>query len=218
MSLGKFILAFTGCLVFAHTLCQSYHLFSYASQLPIWASAGIIHSLLAAITLLFYKQTPRETTATWKILLPGTAILLVQAALVLFSLASSDFSLSGPSLENIDLKYYAWITWIPIVEELTFRVGIGNFLKKKCGTVWGSYFSILIFCAAHSVALWNQPADLLLKVPVGVMLLAISCEFIYGYTRSKLSIIWFHSACNLSGLIFLFLDKRWLDWLNFLYH
>lgn len=214
MTIGKCIAAFIGCLVFTYSLCQIYHSLSYFTHLPIWLSAAIIHSIASVAVLLWVqKQHKPSKIMYWHIWLPGTLVIFAQILLVALTYEGSHVA-----LKDIPLKYFGWILWVPIVEELTFRVGVGDFLKRRYGNMWGAYFSILVFCGAHSVAQWNAPLDILFKVPMGVLLLAICCELIYHYTKSKIAIIYFHLACNLSALTFMLFDSRWLKWLVFLYH
>jgi membrane protease YdiL (CAAX protease family) len=98
------------------------------------------------------------------------------------------------------------------VEEIVFRFAIGGIARQRLGDFWGAYGSALVFAMAHGSGAWNQ-----LSMPLGPLLLALCCEWLYVTTGRLKAAMALHAACNASGWIFATLDKRWLSWLEALY-
>jgi membrane protease YdiL (CAAX protease family) len=111
-----------------------------------------------------------------------------------------------------DLRIFAFVLWIPIVEELVFRYGIGSWARQRLGPFWGAYVSAVVFAMAHGNGEWNQ-----LALPLGPLLLGLCCEWLYHASGRITAAMALHTACNASGWIFAAFDDRWLDWLQALY-
>ena len=144
--------------------------------------------------------------------LPGFIILVF---CLIAALISAGFS--NPETSAFKLKWIIWMLWIPVVEELLYRVYLGDLLRSKFGVYLGSYLSILLFGMVHVSAHWTRPDALWWAMPLGVLLLASCCEVIWHFTKQKGAIIFFHACANFSVVIFASIDRRWLDYLNFLY-
>jgi membrane protease YdiL (CAAX protease family) len=144
---------------------------------------------------------------------PAAAVLLGTVALALLSRAW------GGEERTLVLSPEQWlfVTLIPLVEEVVFRRGIGDFLRRYGGVLWGSYLSALVFSAIHASPDLPHLVALSVGLPLGPFLLGASCEALVVVTGRLLPAILFHMACNASVLVFASLDARWLDWLSPLY-
>jgi membrane protease YdiL (CAAX protease family) len=127
---------------------------------------------------------------------------------------------SPNSVEKARIEYFqiAWILWIPVVEEIVFRVGVGNFFRKLGSISLGSYFSAIVFALVHSSLSLKNLFSLNFFLPLGPLLLGLIAEFLYLKSDKKVfPIIAFHASCNLSVVVFSMFDARWLTWLRLLY-
>lgn len=182
----------------------------------LWLGAAIVNSVLA-LTFYFYlrrKNTLPQPTDQWR-WLDFTPFGLLSICLVLTAIS---WLSGGSQTQSLAIESWAWVLWVPLVEEVTFRVGFGYYFRKKLGSLWGSYFSLLLFCLAHSVvAYFASPLMWFTHISLGVLLLGACCEFLY-FKRGKVStIVLFHMAANFSVVMFKSIDSRWLDWLGLLY-
>lgn len=181
-----------------------------------WMAPALVHSALSLVVLgLAWRQGRLGA-----LLRPGPLWALIPAAVVLVGsglmiLASRQ---SGtPEIGEASVPW-AWILWVPVVEELVFRAGIGDAFRKTSGHVlWGSWFSALSFALVHTDPTLARLGALDFGLPLGPFLLGISCEALYVKTRSIIPAILLHAACNATAALFLKGDARWLDWLGFLY-
>ena len=109
------------------------------------------------------------------------------------------------------------VIWIPLVEELVFRVGFGGMMRGAGGALLGSYFSALFFGLMHSLPTVDRVISLHFGIAIGPFLLGLVCEYLYAKRGRVLPIVLFHGACNATPLIFGVVDGRWLHWLALLY-
>ncbi len=212
-------------------LSETYSLLKpYTSE--AWIAAAIVNSILSVgIIIILGKNLirfmpkagedhSRHDVPSWMFYIPGVIILLGTGFLILLSHFFVDSELR-PS-ENISTSHWStyalFILWIPLIEELVFRVGVGNLLRKIGGKIWGSYFSALLFSLVHSHPTLLNMLGLKISLPLGPLLLGLVAETLYVFSGKRLGpIIFFHAVCNGTTVLFLLGDARWLNWLNFLY-
>ena len=109
------------------------------------------------------------------------------------------------------------VVWIPIVEELVFRVGVGGVMRRAGGPLLGGYFSALFFGFMHSLPSMERVLAGNVGIAFGPFLLGIICEYLYVKRGRVLPIVLFHAACNATVFIFGVVDERWLEWLAVFY-
>lgn len=173
-----------------------------------WLAPAIIHSVLVIVG---YRQLSLRL-APVVYYLPALSLLTIYFVAVIIS------SFVGwPSTKEL-ASYHLWsIVWIPVIEELLFRVIIGNYLRTLSGNFWGSYCSVVCFSFVHSMPTIDRLIALDIGLVVGPLLLAIACEYLYLKSGSILPAISFHAVANSSVAIFIYFDSRWLSWLDFFY-
>lgn len=183
---------------------------------PAWLAAAVVHSLLAgavvAVVVRRRELRPLLSIDSWPPYL-AAGFVLVGAALLATATRLAGGAPSAPAV----VFQPAWILWIPLVEELVFRVGIGAALRRIGPVTWGIWFSALVFALAHSAPTFERMIAGQVGVPLGPFALALICEGLYLKTGRLLPIVALHAACNATPLVFGVIDARWLDWLGFLY-
>jgi membrane protease YdiL (CAAX protease family) len=206
-------------------------LYTFAGRyIPLaWAAAASVNSLiLIGIFIYFGFKVPipggpflNDRLQRVVLELGKRPILSFAPALlvtiVCLAAAGTSRLFGTPETDTVSGFQVAWVTWIPIVEEIVFRVGLGNFLRRFLGFGLGSYFSVLAFSVTHSLPTISRVAHLEFSAPLGPLLLGIFCELIYVSSGKITPAIALHSACNGTVVIFSLLDARWLDWLARLY-
>lgn len=203
-----------------------------------WMAAASVNSIISIAIVLFLllrrealKSEERSGhiekiskiigTKKWLYYAPSLAILL--GALILAGL-SLLFVQVGDGIANDNVSssevliYILFVVWIPPIEEIVFRVGIGNWLRSRGGLLWGSYFSAILFSLVHGSPSIQNLLQLKIGFPLGPLILGMFNEYLYLISGKKIGpIICFHAVCNATALIFLFTDQRWLEWLGFLF-
>lgn len=173
-----------------------------------WLVPAIVNSILV---IGGYRYLSIKS-ASFVYYLPAIGLLAVYFLAVI----SSSF-IGLPSTDKLT-SYHLWsVVWIPIIEELLFRVIIGNHLRKLAGRFWGSYCSVICFAFVHSIPTVDRIIALDIGLALGPMLLAIVCEYLYLKSGSILPAILFHAVANGSVVIFVYYDSRWLNWLGWFY-
>lgn len=179
--------------------------------MPNWITIAGFHSLLALLILT--RPSPYPASRGPWLYLVGPATLIVLGSVVL---ALSFRGAYRPTWAWSEQDLGTWlgtIVWVPIVEEIVYRRGLGGFLRARLGQWTGLYLASLLFALAHGLRFeGGLPAP-----AIGPFLLGVACELIYWRCRSIWGAIAFHAACNATPLIFLWLDPRWLDRLRMLY-
>ncbi len=181
-----------------------------------WMAPALVHTALAAVVLFLAHR--RGTLRTMFELKPWIAYL--PAAVVLGGVALLVFvsRLTGNAPTGDAALPWAWILWIPVVEELVFRAGIGGAFRKVSGSaLWGAWFSAVTFALVHADPTLSRVAHLELGLPLGPFLLGLLCEGIYVKSGRILPVILLHAVCNATPVLFAHGDARWLTWLGFLY-
>lgn len=156
----------------------------------------------------------QDRTWIWS-LGPGFVVL---GGTLLLATISRHFSGSPTDLPQLSLGPLAWYLWIPVVEEIVYRVGFGAGLRRFMGPLVGGYWTAVCFSLAHSVPTLDRLLSLQWSLPLGPFLLGLACEWVYQKSRRRIfAPIILHSACNLTSVVFSAADSRWLDWLAPLY-
>lgn len=199
---------------------------------PPWVYALSVNSLLAlvvagiwarqrrlAILFSFSNPLPSHDSLNWLAQRPTRPYLpaagIISGVLLLVAISRI---LGGPVQAGDASAFpWAWITWVPLVEELVFRVGIGSAFRQQGGVLWGSWFSAITFALVHGAPTLNKVATLSIGLPLGPFLLGLLCEALFVATGRIWPLILLHAACNASAPLFLQGDQRWLEWLRFLY-
>lgn len=206
-------------LIFGLGLILSF-LYRLPTPLESWVNIAICNSIGAVIVFgIVPKPAYRSVPLNLKVsLAPGLS--LIGAAI----LAAWSSSLLAPGVvaEAEFEGFSSWsiigaIVWIPAVEEIVFRRGIGVLFARRFGHVLGGYGASLLFAWVHSLPTFSKVLEWDLQIPMGPFLLGLACEFIYRRSGRLSAIIVFHGACNSTAIIFAKVDPRWLDWLKGLY-
>ncbi len=186
-----------------------------AIPLQTWLAAALANSALSLLLLLCY----RRQLYTWflaqhdlRFYIPALAVLLF----CLLAIFGASFYAS-PLRGTVAIHHYLWLSWIPVVEEIVFRLGIGGWLRQLAGNFWGSYCSALCFALAHTMPTWARLSAGEIGVPVGPLLLGAVCEFLFVRSGSLRPCIVLHAVCNASVPLFVYFDQRWLAWLGLLF-
>jgi membrane protease YdiL (CAAX protease family) len=177
---------------------------------PGWFSIALLHSGAALLLWRFVPQLRLARVWGWGAYGPALGIAL--GSLGAAWLSRTWIGGAPPLNPSWDPRLLAFVIWIPLVEELVFRYGIGGWARQKLGNFWGVYASALVFAMAHGAGAWDQ-----LAIPLGPLLLGFCCEWLYVVSGRLSAAIALHAACNASGWIFATVDERWLDWLQALY-
>src|SRR5690606_2634558 len=74
---------------------------------------------------------------------------------------------------------FIFIVIVPLLEEIVFRLGFGEFFRRKAGDLWGAYFSALLFALVHTLPTPANLFSLQIGLPLGPFLLGIINERLY---------------------------------------
>lgn len=205
-------------------MCFSY-VYAAAGQWlkPAWLGAAVMNTFLATIVLIAAVKAPHRISGDVKPLRRSTqkkwtylpAIFIVTSTLLLGTISSY---FGQPETLNITANQWLLISWIPVVEEIVFRRGIGQYYVSKMGVIWGSYFSALLFAMAHTDLTLPSILSGNIGIPLGPFLLGFAANILMCKSRSLLAPILLHAACNSTVVILSLLDSRWFSWLYYLYH
>jgi len=156
--------------------------------------------------LLFLEKYPRV------VYLPS----LVVVFFILLCLCISSF-IGGAVASEVPWVMWLTVLWVPVIEEVLFRAGISRFLRKIGGHMWGGYFSAILFALVHTIPSAQNFANFNVGIPLGPLFLGLACEALYICRGKILPVIMLHMVCNLSVLVFTYLDTRWFTWLRYFY-
>lgn len=193
---------------------------------PSWLTIACVNTVLALTVIIKLNFFSKDTQANkpsdftvwrWKFPITYSYIpsLFIVISVLGLSITSSFIGNPTRALPSYNLVYFA--LWIPIIEEIVFRIGVGGYFRRLGGALFGGYCSALLFAFVHDIPTVEKALQLQFNIPIGPFLLGVICEYIYHKTKRALPIITFHSACNLAGPLFGMIDERWLDWLSFLF-
>lgn len=175
--------------------------------LALVINMGLVTSLRFIFPLRFMRPIHKQELSWF---LPGLTILVLSWLIAYIS--SGEERIFWEKLTLTDLYF---VTLIPIFEELLFRGYISPIMQHRHGLYWGSYLSGVFFALAHSSFTISNLA--LPLPPLGPLLLAWICDFLFIKSKHICFSIFFHASCNASALIFQIVDPRWLDYLHPLY-
>jgi membrane protease YdiL (CAAX protease family) len=131
---------------------------------------------------------------------------------------AGDAAVAAARPEPVPLAPLAWILWIPPIEELVFRRGVGRLFRRLApGLIWPAWFSSLTFALVHAEPTLAHLLAGRVGLPLGPFLLGLGCEAALAASGRLLPAVLLHAACNGTATIFALIDPRWLDWLGFLY-
>ena len=196
---------------------------------PDWLAAAVLNSFFAIPVIFLLRRhrfVPLVSITQWlppdvdqKVsnsrLVPYLPSVLVVVSCIGVSAVSRVFG--GSESSSVGYHHLAWVLWIPVVEELVFRVGCGYVFRRWLGVSWGTYYSVLAFALIHSMPTVARVSALEVGLPVGPLVLAACCEILWLRFRSLGAIVAFHAACNFTVVIFSLIDARWLKWLGLFY-
>lgn len=192
----------------------------YAPLRPVfdaaWLAPAVVHSVLAAAVLLLLARRGKLKEAfRLDSLLPFAPTLGILGGTGLMILASRQFGEPATSSATVP---WAWVLWIPAVEELVFRVGIGDAFRRVSGSIlWGSWFSAVTFALVHADPTLARLSHGEIGLPIGPFFLGLLCEGVYVKFGRILPVVLLHAVCNGTAVLFAGGDARWLEWLGFLY-
>ncbi len=213
MHLRQVVKLLAAVLVFAFSL-SSLYLYAQGHVGGSWQPIACVNGALAIFIFLVSSQKKvfGWTDLKLRYFYPSLAIVL---GVVLLSLLSR--MVGGATTVKSHPEIWAFIVLIPLVEEIVFRVGFGQFFRKYAGNVWGAYFSALLFALVHTLPTPEKLLTLQIGLPLGPFLLGLCAEWIYIKSSRLLPIYAFHAVCNATVFIFQHIDARWLDWLGLFY-
>lgn len=178
-------------------------------QAPGWFSIALCNT--GAALIIWRSRAKLCPAARWRrlsSLWPAGLVLLGSTAAACLSRVLIE---GAPAVRlDGDLRLVAFIIWIPCVEEIVFRLGLGGLARQRLGILWGAYTAALVFALAHGSGPYPS-------VPLGPLFLGLACEWLYVSSGQLSGAIALHAACNASAWIFAALDDRWLGWLRMLY-
>jgi membrane protease YdiL (CAAX protease family) len=165
--------------------------------------AFVTNMLGAFCILLIYTRQPPP----FRFLPERSAWFLVPILVLAISFCAGSLSSSG-DWHSLELSpYILSVVFVPIAEELVFRVGLWGWLG-------GVPIGTRIYLTSASFAILHSASS---PWPIGPLLLGIINQVILLRGGGVLTAILLHMACNATVVIFLALDPRWLDWLGVFY-
>lgn len=184
----------------------------------LWLSAALLNTVISIALLAKYHRHLIFRTNLY-FYLPAAIILL---ACVIAVLISSRFPSStqadGLTLAAIPLPQYLFVLWIPLIEEIVFRFGLGRWFRLTIGNLWGGYCAAICFSYTHSFPTFAKIIAGDIGIVLSPLLLGLACEYLFVKSKSILPGIALHIACNATVLLFLLFDQRWFTWLKIFYN
>lgn len=208
-------------------LAESYGFLARFIGGPSYRAAALLHSALALLLLCCCKKGSWQLWQHQPLKLfqqrPSLAYLpALGVAAATWLVLVGEQGLGSEPLRSLPrllvLESWQLILWVPIVEELALRVGLGSLLKRVGGRLWGGYFSMLAFTLLHSQPSLERVLAGQLSLPWGPFLLALCCELLYGWSNRIMPAILLHMACNATAVVFSWGGgEHWFQILAFLY-
>jgi len=229
--LGRLIAGMVLVILVSVFLAESYAWFErrLSGEEAPWLGALIVNGTIAFCAILVWLRRPHWgliPAPRWhrfSLLSPGGRLMLAfapaAAVLTLTMIMGFVSQAFGHAERSFRFTHSQWIfvLVVPVVEEWSFRVGLGYFFRRLSGSLWGGYFSAMLFSMVHSLPTWSRVLDLKIGLLPGPLFLGILCEALLLMTGRVLPAIALHMACNATVIIFTVMDGRWLKWLDFLY-
>lgn len=183
---------------------------------PSWYGALIVNSILAvAVLVVRFDVLRARPVVSWRLMgllyFPAVALALFPWLMILL--------VPGNATMNVTIYPSDWLMLlaVPVVEEIVFRVGLGDFCRRRYGLGLGGYLSAVLFGYVHSLPTWDRLWAGEVGVVFGPLLLGLACEFLYSTGRRLLPIVMLHMAGNASVIIFRIYDPQWLERLHWFY-
>jgi membrane protease YdiL (CAAX protease family) len=204
------------------SLAEFYQLVMTFSPLQTYFTLAFVNGVFAFIILFSLRQSPPDQgveakvskTASRLVWLPHCFVIL---GCVVLLLAANEFADEPKTIVSYTYSPTLTIVWIPVVEEIVFRLGFGSWLRRIWSGWMGMYCSALFFAWMHSQPTLERLSEGHLGLPLGPFVLGCFCEVIYKYSGRLGPAILFHGVCNATGWLFAAWDPRVLDWLAWLY-
>ncbi len=145
--------------------------------------------------------------------------MYLPAAIILVGtiILASVTRLAGSAPQGAAAMPLAWVLWVPPVEEVVFRAGLGQAFRRLARPLWAAWFASLTFALVHANPTVANLLSGHLGLPLGPFLLGLCCEGLVQATGRLAPAVAFHAACNATVALFAWGDARWLDWLSPLY-
>jgi len=217
--LRRFILLISYTLLLALALGSLYQFIEHRFLLTDWIAAAWVNAVLAVVVVSMLSRNE-----LWQACRINQSRLILALAPAVFWMGGAFFltrlpgALPAPQMSgDIGQQLVALVMFIPFVEELVFRVGLGGFLRRIGGNLWGGYFSAVLFSLAHSFPTWERLMGGQSGLVLGPLVLGIFLEWLWIKTGNFWAIWLFHAAANSTIFIFGRWDTRWFQWLDFLF-
>ena len=192
--------------------------------LSLLMSACLVHAIISTAVLIamnyfpsklyIHNDVPPAIFRKYPLIYYTPSFLIVVATVVLSGMS---ISLAGMTQRLQFDVFFTVVFLVPVVEELSYRVGIGSVLKFQLGRVLGGYFSVLVFTYMHSIPSLESLMQGHIHFFLGPFLLGIFCDLLYGWSKSIMPSIFFHSACNASAFLFQLVESKIIEFFNVLY-
>lgn len=180
----------------------------------VWLAAALLNTLISVCLLAKYHRHIVFQTSGY-FYLPAGLVLL---GCVLAILVSSHYSSPLQERGSIPPRQYLFVVWIPLIEEVVFRFGLGRWFRSVIGNLWGGYCAAFCFSYVHSFPTLAKVMTGNIGIVLPPLLLGLACEYLFVKSRSLLPSIALHTACNATVLLFLVFDQRWFGWLKIFYN
>lgn len=183
-------------------------------QWSLWFTAAIVHTIASLLVLIWqrnYRQNTGNDCRRSRVPL-SVAYLCSFTPVLLAILWTVFFPRELEPQVQYNPRYILWITWIPVVEELFFRMGVTPFIYRYIlkHRFWSAYFSVVLFSWIHSLPNWERLSAGSGGLVLGPFILGIFCELIYDSSGKILPAIFLHSSCNFAVLILQWSDLFFL--------
>lgn len=208
------VYAAVGAIILSVALGESYSAWTQLLPIPDWLAIVVLNGAFAVgglFTVRGLGTSLYQTNFSKIYLLPGAAIVL--GAMLLSLVFPSN---SAPRGEDLFFLMCS-VSIIPLVEEVVFRGVVLTGFRKLVPAFWATYFSAIVFAAAHTMPTWHRVIQMETGFPLGPLLLGLICGVMTVRTKSLIPAVAFHCACNSTVLIFSRMSVDWLDRLSFLY-
>ena len=188
-----------------------------------WLNAATIHTLGAIATVLLAKvfDLPTGFFSIAASLKQSSGRLYYLPALIIgvgsFAIVVISKVISSPTSTVIPWTNLAWITWIPLVEEVVFRGAVLRIFSKLVSPIWGVWYGAILFAMLHANPTLVNIVSFKVGLPMGPMVLGLVTGYLAVHSRNIWPAVAFHVVCNSTVAIFSWGDARILGWLHFLY-
>jgi membrane protease YdiL (CAAX protease family) len=219
----KKLLALVVITIFIGMAFGAVYLYVAKYVMPLWLAAAAFHSVVAAGVILVYAKQRSLSQSLSLVSLSSLPTRFLFAPSVLIGIALFFALVISALLGGTVSTHFEWSTqlafifWIPVIEELVFRGGIGSSLQKFAPGIWGMWFSAVIFAWVHTSPSLSGLLAGHMGLPLGPFFLGLICEYLRVAGGSLVPAIVFHMVCNSTVVVFSLFDARWMDWLSWLY-